>query len=387
MDDERNQQNGERVENINPAVIVGSVEPTGQENLNLFYVNVNEYASIERKQFQNITEDNVDEIQPTDDNKLVDAFLYANTEEFFKRRVSVDKLRDFVKNKTDLEYIEEFMDLPPGLIKPFNESQKTENIRKNRYKGVYPYDSRRVIVKDMESDFINASYIDGYKRQKAYIASLGPTIKQMGDDFGVFWNMVWQERVCKIVMLTNLTELGVKKCDKYWPDKDVCCTYGDVKVTGKSEEIYPCFTVRIFSIEKFEKRILYQMHFTAWPDKSTPKDAHTIVEFWEKVTRIPTFELGPIIVHCSAGVGRTGTFIALDILANEGVSERTVDIFACVRNLREDRVSLVQTVEQYRFLHDALVLLLDSHTSVKALLANDATVQNDSPDKISKTAE
>ncbi|XP_060574377.1 receptor-type tyrosine-protein phosphatase T-like [Ruditapes philippinarum] len=248
-------------------------------------------------------------------------------------------------------------------------------------------DSRRVIVKDMESDYINASYIDGYKRQKAYIASLGPTIKQMGDDFGVFWNMVWQERVCKIVMLTNLTELGVKKCDKYWPDKDMCCTYGDVKVTGKSEEIYTCFTVRIFSIEKFEKRVLYQMHFTAWPDKSTPKDAHTIVEFWEKVTRIPTFELGPMIVHCSAGVGRTGTFIALDILANEGVSERTVDIFACVRNLREDRVSLVQTVEQYRFLHDALVLLLDSHTSVKALLANNATIQNDSPDKISKTAE
>ncbi|XP_060574376.1 uncharacterized protein LOC132732046 [Ruditapes philippinarum] len=108
-DDKRNQQHVERVENINPAVIVGSVEPTEQENINIFYVNVNEYASIERKQFQNITEDNEDEIQPADDNELVDAFLYANTEEFFKRRVPVDKLRDFVKNKTDLEYIEEFM--------------------------------------------------------------------------------------------------------------------------------------------------------------------------------------------------------------------------------------------------------------------------------------
>ncbi|XP_060603462.1 receptor-type tyrosine-protein phosphatase epsilon-like [Ruditapes philippinarum] len=311
----------------------------------------------------------------------VDEVLYANAEEYLRRRVPVNQLREIIENKTEIEYSEEFMKLPDGLIKPFYESQKAENVMKNRYKDVCPYDNRRVILKDRESDYINASYIDGYKRQKIYIASLGPTVKQMGADFGVFWNMVWQERVCKIVMLTNLIEQGVQKCDKYWPDKDVCIMYEDVKVTCQSEEIYPCFTVRIFSVEKTEKRILYQMHFTAWPDKSTPRDVHGMIEFWEKLTRIPRFELGPILVHCSAGVGRTGTFLALDILANEGVAEGTVDIFACVRNLREDRVNLVQTVEQYKFLHEALLHLLSSDTSVKALLTSDRAVQHNTQER------
>ncbi|XP_060603459.1 receptor-type tyrosine-protein phosphatase mu-like [Ruditapes philippinarum] len=309
-------------------------------------------------------------------NETANDFLYANAEDYLRRRVPVNQLKEFIKSKTDIEYIEEFMSLPHGLIKQFHDSQKAENVLKNRYKDIYPYDNKRVILNDRESDYINASYIDGYKRQKVYIASLGPTVKQMGADFGVFWNMVWQESVCKIVMLTNLEELGVQKCDKYWPDKDKCIMYEDVKVTCQSEEIYPCFTVRIFSVEKTEKRILYQMHFTAWPDKSTPRDVHGMIEFWEKLTRIPRFELGPILVHCSAGVGRTGTFLALDILANEGVAEGTVDIFACVRNLREDRVNLVQTVEQYKFLHEALVHLLSSDTSVKTLLASDGAVQH-----------
>ncbi|XP_060603468.1 multiple epidermal growth factor-like domains protein 10 [Ruditapes philippinarum] len=334
----RRQQDAQRIVYQNLADIgnaaINVCEPI-QESV---YVNVAEYASIQRKQVPDIVEETED-----------------NTNEVVEVKES---------------------NLPDGLIKPFHESQKAENVMKNRYKDVCPYDNRRVILKNRESDYINASYIDGYKRQKVYIASLGPTVKQMGADFGVFWNMVWQERVCKIVMLTNLIEQGVQKCDKYWPDKDVCIMYEDVKVTCQSEEIYPCFAVRIFSVEKTEKRILYQMHFTAWPDKSTPRDVHGMIEFWEKLTRIPRFELGPILVHCSAGVGRTGTFLALDILANEGVAEGTVDIFACVRNLREDRVNLVQTVEQYKFLHEALLHLLSSDTSVKALLTSDGAVQH-----------
>ncbi|XP_053387217.1 receptor-type tyrosine-protein phosphatase S-like [Mercenaria mercenaria] len=312
-----------------------------------------EYATIERKHPDTMFQEGTAECAETFDDHI-----YFNEDEVMKRKIPLDQLREFVQNKTIDNYVEEFKELPSGLIKPHKASQKRENILKNRYRDIYPYDSKRVILREGKSDYINASYIDGYMKQRAYIASMGPTIKQMGADFDVFWNMVWQERVDKIVMLTNLRESGVQKCDKYWPDEGCCNKYGHVKVMCQVEEIYANYTARIFTMEKTERRTLYQMHFTVWPDKSTPQQVSSLTDFWEKVKGISTTEDGPMIVHCSAGVGRTGTYIALDILANEGMSEGHVDVFACVRNLREERVCLVQTVGQYRFLHEALLQIL-----------------------------
>ncbi|XP_053386937.1 uncharacterized protein LOC123541961 [Mercenaria mercenaria] len=283
------------------------------------------------------------------------ADTYYNVTAVKKRKNSLDQLPECVSKKTKADFVEEFQQLPLGLIKPYVHSQKRANLSKNRYKGIYPYDDTRVVLKEGDSDYINASYIDGYNNRKAYIASIGPTFKYMGD-MSAFWIMVWQEKVGKIVMLTKLDEGGAPKCDQYWPEKDFSLMYASIQVTCQSEESYADYTVRSFTLQKdSEKRKIVQVHFTAWPDKGVPDDVTSLIEFRQKVISTKTDLEGPILVHCSAGIGRTGTYIALDSLTEEGEAEGEVDIYAFVRNMREQRVNMVQTAEQYQYLHNALV--------------------------------
>ncbi|XP_060579602.1 receptor-type tyrosine-protein phosphatase epsilon-like [Ruditapes philippinarum] len=280
---------------------------------------------------------------------------YYNVAAVIKRKITIDKLPEFVAKKTKKDFVDEFQSLPAMLIKPYVDSQKRENRSKNRYKGIYPYDDSRVVLKEGDSDYINASYIDGYNKNKAYIASIGPTFKYMGD-MSAFWIMVWQEHVGKIVMLTNLEEGGVPKCDQYWPEKDFSLMFANIQVTCHTEENYADYTFRSFSVQKDSiKREIVQVHFTAWPDKGTPDDVTSLIEFRQKVNSTKTKLDGPIFVHCSAGIGRTGTYIALDSITNEGETEGAVDIYAFVRNMREQRVNMIQTAEQYQYLHNALV--------------------------------
>ncbi|XP_053386938.1 multiple epidermal growth factor-like domains protein 11 [Mercenaria mercenaria] len=280
---------------------------------------------------------------------------YYNVAAVKRRKNMLDQLPDFVSKKTNDDFADEFQQLPPGLIKPYVDSQRRENIAKNRYRGIYPYDCTRIVLRDCSSDYINASYIDGYNKRKAYIASIGPTYKYMGD-MSAFWIMVWQEKVGKIVMLTKLDEGGAPKCDQYWPEKGFSLLYANIQVTCQSEETYADYIIRSFTIQKdSEKRTIFQVHFTAWPDKGTPDDVTSLIEFCQRVNSVKTELEGPILVHCSAGIGRTGTYIALDSLTEEGEAEGGVDIYAFVRNMREQRVNMVQTAEQYQYLHNALV--------------------------------
>ncbi|XP_053387233.1 uncharacterized protein LOC123543452 [Mercenaria mercenaria] len=287
---------------------------------------------------------------------VTESDTYYNVTAVKKRKITLDYLPDFVSKKTKAEFAEEFKQLPPGLIKPYVDSQKRINLSKNRYKGIYPYDETRVVLKESDSDYINASYIDvRYNKRKAYIASIGPTFKYMGD-MSAFWIMVWQKKVGKIVMLTKLDEGGAPKCDQYWPEKDFSLQYARIQVTCQSEESYADYTIRSFTIQKgSEKRKIVQVHFTAWPDKGVPDDVTSLVEFRQKVVSTKTELEGPILVHCSAGIGRTGTYIALDSLTEEGEAEGEVDIYAFVRNMREQRVNMMQTAGQYQYLHNALV--------------------------------
>ncbi|XP_053399794.1 receptor-type tyrosine-protein phosphatase kappa-like [Mercenaria mercenaria] len=280
---------------------------------------------------------------------------YYNVAAVKRRKIMLDQLPDFVSKKTNDDFADEFQQLPPGLIKPYVDSQRRENIAKNRYRGIYPYDCTRIVLRDCSSDYINASYIDGYNKRKAYIASIGPTYKYMGD-MSAFWIMVWQEKVGKIVMLTKLDEGGAPKCDQYWPEKGFSLLYANIQVTCQSEETYADYIIRSFTIQKeSEKRTSFQVHFTAWPDKGTPDDVTSLIEFRQRVNSVKTELEGPILVHCSAGIGRTGTYIALDSLTEEGEAEGEVDIYAFVRNMREQRVNMMQTAEQYQYLHNALV--------------------------------
>ncbi|XP_052762438.1 receptor-type tyrosine-protein phosphatase mu-like isoform X3 [Mya arenaria] len=280
---------------------------------------------------------------------------YNNSNEVNKTKVKVDELSAYFKAKIKSSYEEEFEKFPYGLTKPYEDSQKASNMSRNRYKGIYPYDDARVKVLYNGSDYINASFIDGFKRRNEYVATLGPMSKQLGD-FGLFWEMIWQQKVEKVVMVTNLIEENKGKCDQYWPDVGSSARYGNVNVTCLSEDEYAEITRRTFQISQSStERKLHQFHFTCWPDRSVPEDVTSLVEFRKMVLNTSTKLNGPTVVHCSAGVGRTGTYIAFDILTKEGEAEGSIDIPGCVLNMRQNRPNMIQTLEQYQFLHRALV--------------------------------
>ncbi|XP_053390936.1 multiple epidermal growth factor-like domains protein 10, partial [Mercenaria mercenaria] len=273
---------------------------------------------------------------------------YYNTEQN-NNRVNVNNLLTYVTKEHVDSFENEFKKLNKGLDLTENctFAKKPENIALNRYNGIYPYDHSRVTYPGQPDFFINACYIDGYNRRKAYIASLGPTAKTT-DTFATFWSMVWNEKSDIILMLTNLREASGMKCEQYWPKVDTETLYGQIKAKCRSVEEYAEYTVRTFTIAKGqEQRNLLQLHYTTWPDKGVPQEVTSLVEFRQRVKAVPVTFDGPIIVHCSAGVGRTGTYIALDQLTEEGKCEGSVDVFNCVNRMREQRVNMVQTAEQY----------------------------------------
>ncbi|XP_071163740.1 receptor-type tyrosine-protein phosphatase kappa-like [Mytilus edulis] len=216
---------------------------------------------------------------------------------------------------------------------------------------MYAYDETRVILDN--SSYINASFIQGYGQVRKYIASQGPLDKTVDD----FWSMVWQYDCGKIVMLTNVFENGKEKCIQYWPDHEQQKTsYGSISLLLVKEDVYSDFTVRRITLQKEkDTKTVLQFHFTAWPDKDVPKYASSLVHFRHKVNTTRTVGKGPMVVHCSAGVGRTGTYIALDYIVNEAKERDYVEVFRSVEILRNQRVNMVQTANQYLFLHEAVL--------------------------------
>ncbi|KFO30222.1 Receptor-type tyrosine-protein phosphatase T [Fukomys damarensis] len=251
---------------------------------------------------------------------------------------------------------EEYEALPEGQTASWDTAKEDENRNKNRYGNIISYDHSRVrllvLEGDPHSDYINANYIDGYHRPRHYIATQGPMQETVKD----FWRMIWQENSASIVMVTNLVEVGRVKCVRYWPDDTE--VYGDIKVTLIETEPLAEYVIRTFTVQKkgyHEIRELRLFHFTSWPDHGVPCYATGLLGFVRQVKFLNPPEAGPIVVHCSAGAGRTGCFIAIDTMLDMAENEGVVDIFNCVRELRAQRVNLVQTEEQYVFVHDAIL--------------------------------
>ncbi|XP_053400082.1 receptor-type tyrosine-protein phosphatase alpha-like [Mercenaria mercenaria] len=170
--------------------------------------------------------------------------------------------------------------------------------------------------------------------------------------------MIWEKNVYTIAMVTNLVEEKKTKCLQYWPTVESSTRYGDFTVRTESEAIFAEFTIRNLKVD-FEEgkpsRTITQFHFTAWPDHGVPRSTSSLLQFWRKVRNNDANKAHTWLVHCSAGVGRTGTFIATDILYDQGKEKGSVDIHKCVRNLRDQRVNMVQTKDQYLFLHGLMI--------------------------------
>ncbi|KAL4226627.1 positive regulation of Schwann cell migration [Mactra antiquata] len=281
---------------------------------------------------------------------------YYNMEGLIRSQVNVTQLFDYVKQKTD--YDKEFKKLLKGLQRSCNEALKPQNRLKNRYNGIYAYDATRVILQS--GTYINANYIDGHNKAQAYIASLGPTASTM-NEYETFWEMVWQHNVETIVMLTILEE-GVKmKCEQYWPDRGEVMICGQYILEGVSEKVFADFVVREIALrnaDTADKRHVVQYQYTAWPDRSVPDSVVSLVAYRDKVEQQNRNRTSPIVVHCSAGIGRTGTYIALDYLLQQARDDTYVDIFGCAIGLRGQRVNMIQTEQQYEYLHHCVLYVI-----------------------------
>uniref|UniRef100_A0A673LCG9 Receptor-type tyrosine-protein phosphatase U n=1 Tax=Sinocyclocheilus rhinocerous TaxID=307959 RepID=A0A673LCG9_9TELE len=223
-----------------------------------------------------------------------------------------------------------------------NEKDKT----KGRHDTLLGQDRHRVkmhsLLADPNSDYVNANYIDGYQRSNHFIATQGPKQDMIYD----FWRMVWQENCYSIVMITKLVEVGRVSRIR------------DIKITLLKTETLAEYTVRTFAMERRgypAKHEVCQLHFTNWPEHGVPYHATGLLAFLRRVKASTPPDAGPVVVHCSMGAGRTGCYIVLDVMLDMAECEGVVDIYNCVKTLCSRRINMIQTEEQYIFIHDAIL--------------------------------
>ncbi|XP_074724630.1 receptor-type tyrosine-protein phosphatase N2 isoform X1 [Strix uralensis] len=263
-------------------------------------------------------------------------------------------MEDHLKNKNRLEKEWEALCAYQAEPNATTVAQQEENTQKNRLQAVVPYDHSRICLKGENShdnsDYINASPImDHDPRNPAYIATQGPLPATVAD----FWQMVWENGCVVIVMLTPLAENGVKQCYHYWPDEG-SNLYHIYEVNLVSEHIW-CedFLVRSFYLKNLqtnETRTVTQFHFLSWNDQRVPASTRSLLDFRRKVNKCYRGRSCPVVVHCSDGAGRSGTYILIDMVLNKmAKGAKEIDIAATLEHLRDQRPGMVQTKEQFEF--------------------------------------
>ncbi|XP_072373306.1 receptor-type tyrosine-protein phosphatase delta-like isoform X17 [Scyliorhinus torazame] len=274
--------------------------------------------------------------------------------------IPISELADHIerlKANDNLKFSQEYESVDPGQQFTWEHSNMEVNKPKNRYANVIAYDHSRVLLSAIDgipgSDYSNSNYIDGYRKQNAYIATQGP----LPETFGDFWRMIWEQRSAIVVMMTKLEERSRVKCDQYWPSRGTE-TFGLIQVTLQDTVELATYCVRTLTLDKIgssEKREVRQFQFTAWPDHGVPEHPTPFLAFLRRVKACNPPDAGPMVVHCSAGVGRTGCFIVIDAMLERIKHEKTVDIYGHVTLMRSQRNYMVQTEDQYIFIHDALL--------------------------------
>lgn len=249
-------------------------------------------------------------------------------------------------------------------IYPTATGEKEENVKKNRYKDILPFDHSRVKLTlktpSQDSDYINANFIKGVYGPKAYVATQGPLANTVID----FWRMIWEYNVVIIVMACREFEMGRKKCERYWPlyGEDPI-TFAPFKISCENEQARTDYFIRTLLLEfQNESRRLYQFHYVNWPDHDVPSSFDSILDMISLMRKYQEHEDVPICIHCSAGCGRTGAICAIDYtwnLLKAGKIPEEFNVFNLIQEMRTQRHSAVQTKEQYELVHRAIAQLFE----------------------------
>nr|XP_019947855.1 PREDICTED: tyrosine-protein phosphatase non-receptor type 12-like isoform X3 [Paralichthys olivaceus] len=280
-------------------------------------------------------------------------------------------------------------------IYPTNVGEREENVKKNRYKDILPFDHSRVKVMlkttNQDTDYINANFIKGMDGPEAYIATQGPLPNTVID----FWRMNWEYNVAVIVMACREFEMGRKKCERYFPLLDEePMSFGPFRISCESEQARTDYFIRTLTVEhENETRRITQFHYMNWPDHDVPSSFDSILDMIGLMREYQENDDVPICIHCSAGCGRTGAICAIDYtwnLLKAGKIPEDFNVFRLIQEMRTQRHSAVQTKEQYELVHRAIaqlfqkqLLLLESPTSTKIHDGMDES----SPDKASRQSD
>uniref|UniRef100_A0A8W8P3C9 protein-tyrosine-phosphatase n=1 Tax=Magallana gigas TaxID=29159 RepID=A0A8W8P3C9_MAGGI len=304
--------------------------------------------------------------------------FYVNEEPLLG--VEISNLESVIKEKSMNEndgFKKEYAMLLYGERYPCDVGKRTENVSKNRFKKTFPYDHSRVVLANKRSDYINANYIDGIERERCFIAAQGPKQNTVDD----FWWMIWQENVEQVVMLTNIMEGDKWKCIQYWPNLQTSMECGSFTVHSFEEKQYAFYVIRKLKVtnkkRKSASRTITQYHYTAWPDHGIPEPLCLLL-FHDQVTRSKVDSLnGPVLVHCSAGIGRTGTYIAIDVLFEAGKTHSKINIAEYIKKMRRNRMNMVQTYEQYKTIFLTLHEMFKAPSTVLSTTKFLQKLQND----------
>ncbi|GFO00482.1 receptor-type tyrosine-protein phosphatase kappa-like [Plakobranchus ocellatus] len=272
--------------------------------------------------------------------------------------IAVENLRTYLHNYASDNFLRnQFESVPMANSFSHREALSAQNSKKNLFKSIVPYDNSRVMLQvdtyKKHEDYINASFVKGYNSEAFFIASQAPNNVTLHD----FVRMLWEKQVDRVVMLTNLIEDRQVKCTMYWPEEEEEeVTFGEIKVKLLTTKVFAEYTIREMQLSKKRRslRALVHFHFTAWPEKSVPDSPCGLVDFHQRVLASPGS--GPLLVHCSNGVGRTGTFIALCYLLQEAETTGKMDFLSTLKRLRHDRMKMIHTFDQYKFLHHAALV-------------------------------
>ncbi|KAJ8040471.1 Receptor-type tyrosine-protein phosphatase T [Holothuria leucospilota] len=320
------------------------------------------------------SEDEMEEDEEEETHAEDPDIVYGNLQK--PQKVKVTDLRNYINmNLQEGRLEQEFSLLKAGKQFPWTVAEKKENKKKNRFRNMFTYDHSRVVLEvlpnDEHSDYYNASYIMNQKGKKAFIAAQGPNTASLND----FWRMAWSEEVSTIVMVTNVIEKGKDRCLQYWPDEvGSMKAFGDIKVVLEECTGFADYIIRKLNVIQLNgARVIHQLHYVSWPDMGTPKQPTPLIAFVKQAKLIHREKKTPMVVHCSAGVGRTGTFIALYSLLDNVLNDEYVHVFDFVKKMRENRVNMVQTGKQYVFLYRCLM---------EASLTNDTEMTRDDISKL-----